>query len=110
MTSTRSNPAAAARAASEHAADSKPKRVTLSEIVTQLLARSGGDRSSVTLTRNAKGVTQIDVTVRTGDHSDVVTALDAERVATEIYERLRGRYPMPDGYVGAEGAGKGETS
>lgn len=83
----------------------RPKRVTLSEVVTQLLSRSGNERSSVQLTRNAKGVTQIDVTVRTGDTEGITTAEDAEREATAIYERLRARYPLPSGYVGAEGEG-----
>lgn len=79
------------------------KRLTLSEIVTQLLSRSGNERSSVELTRNAKGVTQIDVVVRTGDTEGITTALEAERHAVDIYERLRARYPLPSGYVGAEG-------
>lgn len=81
------------------------KRLTLSEIVQQLLSRSGNERSSVQLSRNAKGVTQIDVTVRTGDTEGITTALDAEREAVAIYDRLRRRYPLPSGYVGAEGEG-----
>lgn len=80
-------------------------RLSLSEIVRLLLSRTPHDRSSVTLTRNAKGVTQIDVTVRTGDDDDLATPRDAERHAVEIYERLRARYPMPDGFVGAEREG-----
>jgi hypothetical protein len=81
------------------------KRLTLSEIVTQLLSRSGNERSSITLTRNAKGVTQIEVTVRTGDTEGITTALDAEREAVEIYDRLRATYPLPSGFVGAEREG-----
>lgn len=79
------------------------QRLTLSQLVIHLLSRSGGDKSSVTLTRNAKGLTQIDVTVRTGDSSAVETAVDAERVACDIYNRLRAAYPLPSGYAGAEG-------
>lgn len=79
-------------------------RLTLSEIVRLLLSRTPHDRSSVTLTRNAKGVTQIEVTVRTGDDDALATPRDAEREAVEIYERLRATYPMPDGFVGAERA------
>lgn len=81
------------------------KRLTLSEIVQQLLARSGNERSSVQLTRNSKGVTQIDVTVRTGATEGITTALDAEREAVEIYNRLRQTYPLPSGYVDAAGEG-----
>jgi len=81
------------------------KRLTLSEIVTQLLSRSGNERSSVQLVRNAKGITQIDVTVRTGDTEGITTALEAERAAVEIYDRLRATYPLPTGYVGAEREG-----
>lgn len=79
------------------------QRLTLSQIVTTLLARNTTDRSSVGLTRNAKGVTQIEVTVRTGDSDAVETAADAERIASDIYNRLRAAYPLPNGYVGAEG-------
>jgi hypothetical protein len=90
------------------------KRLTLSEIVSQLLARTTSERSSVELTRNAKGTTQITVTVRTGDHEGITTALEAERHAVDIYERLRARYPLPSGYVGAEGepdsAGAGKVT
>lgn len=82
------------------------KRLTLSEIVTHLLTRTGGDRSSVNLSRNARGVTQIDVTVRTGDSTEITTAVEAEERAVEIYERLRAKYPLPSGYVGSEGNGK----
>lgn len=79
-------------------------RLTLSQIVTTLLARNTTDKSSVTLSRNAKGVTQIEVTVRTGDSDAVETAADAERIASDIYNRLRAAYPLPSGYVGAEGS------
>lgn len=87
------------------------KRLTLSEIVLHLLQRSGNERSSVALSRNAKGVTQIDVTVRTGDTEGITSALDAEREATAIYDRLRRQYPLPSGMTGAEGGpGEGEAS
>jgi hypothetical protein len=72
----------------------RPKRLTLSEIVTALLQRGGGDRSSVSLTRNAKGQTQIDVTVRTGHQEDVETAEQAMTKATELYNTLRFLYPI----------------
>lgn len=56
--------------------------------------------SSVSLTRNARGVTQIDVTVR------AEAADEAEKQAREIYERLRNRYPLPSGFVDAKGESK----
>lgn len=71
----------------------RPKRLTLSQIVEQLLARGGGERSSVTLVRNATGETQIEVKVRTGDDGELATVEDAERKAAEVYERLRAAYP-----------------
>lgn len=91
-------------AGDQEAAIERPhRRLTLSEVLTLMLSKSGGEHSSVALTRNAKGVTQIDVTVRTGDSGTITTALEAEAAAVEIYERLRARYPTPTGYVGAEG-------
>lgn len=82
---------------------SPPKRLSLSEIVSMLLTRSGGSGSSVTLSRNARGVTQIEVTVRTGDEDDLQTPEQAAERCNAIYASLRATYPMPDGYVGAEG-------
>lgn len=71
------------------------KRLSLSQIVEMLLTRHS-DRSTVSLTRNAKGETQIDVQVRTADTSDVATVEDAERKAREVYDRLVAAYPLPD--------------
>lgn len=76
-----------------------PKRLTLSHIVEMLLSRSAQERSSVTLSRNTKGDTMIDVTVRTGEAAGIVTVADAEKHAREVYDRLRSEYP----YVGAAG-------
>lgn len=72
----------------------KPKRLTLSEILALMLQRGGSDRSSVSLTRNAKGQTQIEVTVRTGNQDDAATAEQAATKATTIYDALRWRYPI----------------
>jgi len=72
------------------------KRITAAEIIRLLLTRERGERSSVTLARNAKGNVQVEVQVRTGDTGDVLTVLDAEKRATEIYERLAARYPMAE--------------
>lgn len=81
----------------EPAAD--PPRMTLGRVVELLLAKGGHAGSSVSLTRNAKGETQIEVVVRTGD--DVPTTTDAELIAQDVFDRLRARYPMSSGYVGA---------
>lgn len=78
-----------------------PRRVSLSQIVEAQLAaltRAGGEHSSVKLTRNAKGDTQIEVTVRTGDEAHLITAADAATHARAIYDELRTAYPLePNG-------------
>jgi hypothetical protein len=75
--------------------------MTLSQIVELLLSRGSGDRSTVSIERNAKGDTQIGVTVRTGEDGDVVTVEDAERRALEVYERLLAKFPLPPGHENA---------
>lgn len=72
----------------------RPRRMTMGQVVEALLNRGGGEHSSVTLTRNAKGETQIDVVVRTSEHGEAETVEDAEAIATATYDRLRERYPM----------------
>lgn len=84
----------------------RPKRMTLSEVVEHLLARSSSDRSSVTLTRNAKGETQIEVVVRTSDAGALLTVDDAASKAVELYDTMRNRYPMADGLTAAKGTVK----
>jgi hypothetical protein len=74
-------------------------------IIDQLLNRGGGEKSSVTLSRNAKGETQIEVTVRT-DNGDVPTAEAAEVKASAIYERLCAAYVTGTGFVRNEGQGQ----
>lgn len=81
----------------------RAQRLTLSQIVEKLLERGGGEHSSVTLSRNAKGETQIEVVVRTAEQGDVQTAADAATVAQQLYDTLRARYPMSSGFVGASG-------
>lgn len=70
-----------------------PRRLTLSQIVELLLTKGGGEHSSVTLTRNAKGLTQIEVTVRTGEADDVATVDQAATKARAVYDDLRLAYP-----------------
>jgi hypothetical protein len=81
-----------------------PKRMSLSQVVEALLQRGGSEHSSVTLTRNAKGETQIEVVVRTGEAGDVTTIEEAEAAAIAVYDRLRERYTY------GEGAGNGASS
>lgn len=71
-------------------------RMTLSQVVEKLLERGGTEHSSVTLSRNSKGATQIEVVVRTGDNGSVTTVEEAEAVAISVYERLASRYPNAD--------------
>jgi hypothetical protein len=80
----------------------RPKRMTLSQIVELLLARGATDRSTVSIARNAKGETQFEVTVRTGEDGEVVTVEDAERKALEVYGRLHEQYPMTNGHENAD--------
>lgn len=84
---------------SEHA---PARRMTLSEIVDRMLTRSGERaNSTVTLTRNAKGETQIEVEVRTGE-GGIQTIEDASAKAREVYEQARNRYPLASGHTGAQ--------
>ena len=77
------------------------RRLTLSQIVAMLLSRGGTEHSSVTLARNAKGVTQIEVVARTGGDGELQTLEEAEAEATEIYDRACKHYPLPTGYTRA---------
>lgn len=81
----------------ELAAGAPGKRLSVSQVAAALLeaqtrARAAG--SSVTLTRNAKGNTQIEVVVRAGDSDLIQTAHDAELEAQAIYDRLCAAYAM----------------
>lgn len=69
-----------------------PKRMSLSQVVEALLQKGGSEHSSVTLARNAKGETQIEVVVRTGEAGDVTTIEEAEAAAIAVYDRLRELY------------------
>lgn len=80
------------------AADTTPaKRMSLSQVVEHLLNRGSSQSSSVSLTRNAKGETQIEVVVRTDATGDVATIEDAETIATAVYDRLRTAYTFNGG-------------
>lgn len=79
----------------------KPRKLTLSQIVEMLLTRGAGDRSVVSLTRDARGDTQIEVRVSTGADGEAVTVEDAERKALAVYARLREAYPLNAGHDNA---------
>lgn len=90
--------------------DEKPQRMTLTEVVRELLSaqsKHGGERSMVKLTRNARGDTQIEVAVRTGDTSGIETAADCAAEATRIYDALSMVYPMTDASKGSGGQNRG---
>jgi hypothetical protein len=93
MTTERPSPEAPARA----------RRLTLSDVVEQLLQRGGSEHSSVTIARNSKGETQLEVVVRTGEGGAVQTILEAETIAQEVYDRLRVRYPHAGEQTGGNG-------
>lgn len=80
------------------------RRLTLSQIVEQLLQRGSAEHSSITLARNAKGETQIEVIVRTDERGSVTTLEEAETAAVEIYDRLRAKYA----YGAMNGGSSGE--
>lgn len=82
------------------ALEPKARRMTLSDVVERLLTRtSQGSASSVSLTRNAKGQTQVEVTVRAGETDEVTTALEAQQLAQTIYNALCSAYPTAEGNV-----------
>lgn len=75
-------------------------RLRLSDVTRALLAavsKTGGEHSTVRLTRNARGDTQIEVYVRTGDADDVTTVDEAAAKAADVYDRLALVYPHNGG-------------
>jgi hypothetical protein len=69
------------------------RRITQGQIIRALLERGSSEHSSVTLSRNSKGETQIEVIVRTDDRGSITSPAEAEQVAREIYDRLQTTYP-----------------
>ena len=72
------------------------ERLNLSELARLLIAssmRNTADRSSVRLTRNAKGDTQIEVVVGAGEDGAETIGEVAGR-ACEVYDHLRELYPL----------------
>ena len=96
----RAREAARAAAQAGQGSDEPRRRLTLSDIVGLMLAaqaHGGGEHSSVRLNRNARGDTQIEVTVRTGDSHGIDTASDAAAEALRLYNNLRELFPMGGG-------------
>ena len=75
-----------------------PRRLTQGQIlaafVDTMRARATGEHSTVKLTRNAKGDTQIEVSVRTGETPETDTVEEAAAKARTVYDTLRGFYPL----------------
>lgn len=75
----------------------KPARMSMGRVVEMLLNRGGGEHSSVTITRNAKGEVQLEVVVRTAEQGDVQSADDAAAKAEAIFDGLVAKYPLSSG-------------
>lgn len=78
----------------------EPGRVRNAEVLRGLLAaltRTGGEHSTVRISRNARGDTQFEVSVRTGDTAAIASAADAAAEATRLYDNLRELYPLQAG-------------
>jgi hypothetical protein len=91
----------------------QPQRFNMRQVIAdqkamiqQLLSRGGGERSSVELTRNAKGETQISVTVR-GDDESLTTADLVYDKAVQLYDQACAKFPAGSGYVRNEGQNAG---
>lgn len=72
------------------------RKLTQSEIIELLIAaasKAGAEHSTVRLSRNAKGDTQIEVSVRTGE-GGIDTVEQARMKAQEEYDHLRKLYPL----------------
>jgi predicted aconitase with swiveling domain len=78
-----------------------PARMTLGRVIELLTARGTTSSSSVELTRNAKGETQIVVIVRADDSGAIATPDAAYAKAVELYDSARERYPLSSGHTGA---------
>lgn len=83
----------AERCAAKIEAGKRPSKADLEWL--EATAERAPSESSVELTRNAKGEMQFSAKVYDSD------ALNAERLAKEIANRLRSTYPMKDGTVGS---------
>lgn len=74
-----------------------PPRLNLSEVTRRLLelqAKPSRERSSVTVTRNARHVYQFEVTVYAGD-TGAETPDEAKALALRLVDELEAKYPTP---------------
>ena len=73
-------------------------REVYARLVAGYPASDGHDSAAVTLSRNARGETQIEVTTRTSDRDEGArTVAAAAELALEEYDRMRARYPLANG-------------
>ena len=82
-------------------AEKTPRRQTPTERLHEVTMATLGRRpsepeSSVTITRNAKGVAQFEVTVRSADYGE------AQAAARRLFDALCSDYPYPATNGGAE--------
>lgn len=83
--------------------DAERKAVAVYDRLAKLYAPPAEhDTASVSLTRNAKGETQISVDLKTGENERTVG--EAGAAAQREYDRLRARYPMADGMTARPGS------
>lgn len=87
---------------STSSSSSSSRRLTLSQIVERLLTKDEPARSTVTLSRNASGETQIEVAVKVGDDDETPNAEAAAARARAIYDELREAYPSTKEHEPAE--------
>ena len=66
--------------------------MTLSEIVQLLLQRGRAASGGVTLSRNARGIPQFEVSVPTGEECPTIDKAKAK--AVRVYEELEARFPF----------------
>ncbi len=85
------------------AEDAERKAVEVYERLRQKYPqRNGHDNADVSLTRNARGETQVSISVKTSEEIRTVERAAAE--ARKVYDNLRGKYPMVDGYTAKPGS------
>ena len=86
--------------------DATEKAMALYDKLRTRYPRNGGhDNAEISVTRNAKGETQIAVEVKTNPHGLVSLETAAKR-ALEVYDSTRAKYPMADGYTAKPGSVK----
>jgi hypothetical protein len=85
-------------------ADAEATAAAVFERLSERFAEPNGhDVGEVTLTRNAKGETQITVAGKT-TAKGLTTLDDLERHVRKVYDGTRGKYPMADGHSAKPGS------